>query len=214
MTEGGRSVVSAVVAAAASLCLLAGCGTTAALPAGPTDAEREAAIGAELDRQWDLTGLEGIHPRPLVVDGDLVSADVWNTSLGSCLDSLGLHGFFYEEERGLVRTDGGRADPEQMLQWYQCLAKYPSVVVLTAGQLEYIHHYYTSWLVPCLGFRGHPVGEVPAAADLMTRAGFTMHVWNPYLEFTFVGGEEEYWDALAACPPTTPGIDGWSESFG
>jgi hypothetical protein len=206
----GRGSHFAVVAAAASLCLLAGCATTA-LPAGPTDAEREAAISAELDRQWELTGLDERYPRPARIDQELVSADVWNTSLGSCLDSLGLEGFSYEETRGLVRYDGGRADPGQLLDWYECLAKYPSVLVLSADQLEYIHHYYTSWLVPCLGFRGYEVAEVPAASDLMMSGGFTSQVWSPYSTVT-LATDEEYREVIAACPPTVPGVDGWSES--
>jgi hypothetical protein len=216
MTEGGRSVVSAVVAAAASLCLLAGCGTTAALPAGPTDAEREAAVQEMLDRQWVATGLEGVFDRPERVPTAVVSADIWNGGLGDCLGASGIDTWSYSDSDGLILESGAQAEPTLQLVWYGCLAKYPGVHTFSAEQLEYMHGYYTRWLIPCLAYQGYRIsGSVPAPSALVIGDDPFSSVWNPYFAITpNITTQEEYVRLGEICPSTTPGIEGWDDLFG
>jgi hypothetical protein len=198
-----------LAAAAASILLLAGCGARD-VPDGPSDAQIEAAARAALDRQWRLSGLEGIVVQPDYVPKPIVTDREWSRLMLECMDHAGISQWGYDEGSGLF-IEGAQPTASEQLAFYWCFAEYPKVDLVSDDQLDFIYDYYARWLIPCLESRGFNVMNAPsrkAFADADPAIG----PWNPYRAL------EQYPDTLVAmqdladqCAPTVAGIAGWSE---
>ena len=203
-------VVSAVVASAL---LLAGCTGHPAPPAEPTAAEEAAAVQAAVDRQWQASGLDGRVERPEPPTGQVASVSESGPTLSECLQDAGITSWGYSDLDGMVRGDGARASDEEQLVFYSCYARYPQVVVFSAEQRAFIYDYYARTNIPCLGFHGYEISDVPDRESFVSSAadlGGTW-LWSPMSSMVTQPDTEEEWDRLQRdCPFTTPGIDGWS----
>jgi hypothetical protein len=204
-----------VVAAAASVLMLPamlvlGFRFERDVPAGPGDARLEAAVRTELDRQWQLSGLQGIVVRPDYVPAPIVTDRQWNGLMLDCMDRAGVGQWGYDEGSGLF-VEGARPSASDQLAFYWCFAAYPRVELLSAEQLDFVYDYYQRWLIPCLEVRGYNVMNAPTRKAFV-EADPDLDQWGPYgaLErypATFGGLER----LAEQCERTVPGIAGWSE---
>ena len=199
-----------LVAAAASVVALCSCGFSRDEPTGPAEADVAASVQARLDRQWELSDLEGIIVRPETTFERIVSPNEWGDVMSECMHEAGIHGWGYSAASGLF-LEGGRASASDQLAFYWCFASFPTVDLLSEQQLDYIYDYYAHWLTPCLEAHGYNVMNAPTR-ESFREAPPSRGRWNPYASL------EEYPRSLAAsarlraaCAPTLPGIVGWSE---
>lgn len=187
------------------------------MPRGLSAAQRTAAVNAEIDRQWQLTGLEGVVARPDRIDPRIVAADSWGSGLSDCLNDSGVTSFGYDDSRGFssVNDDGSttRLDAAAQLVWYSCFAKYPIVDLLSKAQRNYIYDYYETWLVPCLNSKGYRVVDPPTRAEFLVESnnGIGSQVWNPIWSIDSPRTEAGQAVLQRECPMTTPGVEGWSQ---
>jgi hypothetical protein len=202
-----------VVIVAATLALT-GCTAERALPREPTEEEVAAAIEAALDVQWEASGLDGVVDRP---DVTAPEPDPAATGLATCVSSLGMESYGWSDDSGLVLDTGERGSDEQQLAFYECFARFPTVTVFSAEQRDVIYDYYARSLVPCLGLHGYALRPVltRAAFEAEYERGARGWIWSPYYSLVSppltVGRNA---DLVRACPPTVPGIDGWSAQGG
>ena len=206
-----RAVLVSVVVASAIL--LGGCTPQLVPPAGPTESERRAVVQRALDRQWAATGLEGRVQRPEPDAAMLIADTVYDLELGECVGDAGITSWYFDSGTGLVLGDGTRAPDEQQLAYYTCFVRHPEVIVLSVVQREFIYDYYARRHIPCLGFHGYEVTSVPTresfvAGDADSAGNW---VWSPESALSSFPTTQEAWERLTRdCPPTTPGVEGWS----
>jgi hypothetical protein len=199
-----------VASVLALVCGSTGCSATRRLPDGPSEAEVRAAVKERIDRQWMLSGLDGVRPRPLIAVQKVQQSGQWNPELGVCLREAGIRDWGYSPHEGL-RIQNAVANPEQQMMMYICFARYPAVDVLSTDQIDYIYDYFVRWLVPCLELHGYQVGDAPTRAIFAARAVAGDGLWNPYHALTrFPGSPEEQSRLLEECQPTVEGVPGWS----
>jgi hypothetical protein len=199
-----------MAAAAASVLLLCSCGFSRDEPAGPSDAEIAASVQARLDRQWELSHLEGIIVRPETSFERIVSPNEWGEVMTECMHRAGIHSWGYNGTSGLF-IERTRATASDQLAFYWCFASYPTIDLLTRQQLDYIYDYYAHWLTPCLEANGYNVINAPTR-EAFRKASPAVGRWNPYSNL------QRYPPTLDSrarlrdrCAPTLPGIEGWSE---
>lgn len=208
-----RTLAFGSTAAAASVLLglvLSGCSIARGVPDGPSDAQVVAAVKARLDRQWRLSGLEGIVERPRFEFRPIVGTTQWASRLGECMADAEIVDWGYDAGDGLF-IPGDVPSASQQLQFYWCFEKYPTIDLLTREQTDFIYDYYAHWLIPCLESSGLNVMNAPSRAAFRA-PDRSIERWSPY------GSLERYPPAGPAralitqrCPPTVPGIEGWSE---
>ena len=189
---------------------MTGCALERRAPEGQSPEVVAAAVEAGLDRQWKLSGLEGVVVRPRFQPRPVIGAGQWASEVGRCMAASGIMNWGYDPDEGLF-IPGDTPTTSEQLQFYWCFERYPTVDVLTPAQIDFIYDYYMRWLIPCLESSGYDVTSAP------TRTAFrdadpALERWNPYValqRYPATAGERA---ALAArCAPTLPGIDGWSE---
>ena len=190
--------------------LMAGFQFERTVPAGPSEAQLETAVRADLDRQWRLAGLEGIVVRPDYVSAPIVAERDWDRLMLDCMDRAGVGQWGYDEGSGLF-VEGGEPTASDQLAFYWCYAAYPKVDLVSAQQLDFIYDYYQRWLIPCLEIRGYNVMNAPSR-DAFVDAEPGGEQWGPYGSLerypaTFSGLER----LAEECGRTVPGIAGWSE---
>jgi hypothetical protein len=208
MTSRGF-LVGAVVASAL---LLVGCTAQQPPPAEPTPAEIASATREAIDRHWTATGLEGRVPRPDVTEGQLIADQPVGAELGQCVASAGIASW-YSDDSGLMIGDGTRGTDEQQLAYYSCYARYPELIVFSAEQREFIYDYYARTYIPCLGFHGYAPSDAPSRESFVSGGSDTGDgwLWSPDSVLPAYPETQEEWEQLYRdCPPTTPGIEGWS----
>jgi len=209
--SGRRAAAAAAVVAALAAATLTGC-TTQPVPAGPSDSDIAAYYAASSDALWQSMAFGPDVERPVIVDVQPVSREVWATRVADCMNGAGYSN--YSEQGGglsVVSADGSYGDDEaaqERLAVFTCQELYPieahSAGVLSTPQLRYIYRYYVRFLAPCLESRGYDLGEVPPGDAFLEQGN--VGVWNPYW-----GAITRHTDDLAAlqveCPPMPPGID-------
>ena len=191
-----------------------GCTATTAAPKALTEGELDALVRAELDRQWEFTGLDGVVPRPVVEVEKAGSIDGFQPEFGQCMSDAGFSGWG-TGPRGLdmstVNPDGAATTQQQQLDYYGCLARFPGVDRLSTEQLDFVYDYYTGWLVPCLGQQGHAVTDVPSREEFHDSRELMGWRWTPYSALAAPPTNETvYGRLLSICEPTIPGMEGWS----
>jgi hypothetical protein len=199
-----------VAAAAASVLLLCACGFSRDEPVGPSDADIAASVQARLDRQWELSDLEGIIVRPETTFERIVSPDEWGDVMSECMHRAGIHSWGYNSQSGLF-VESARVSASDQLAFYWCFASFPTIDLLSAQQLDYIYDYYAHWLTPCLEANGYAVMNAPTRKAFRD-ASPAVGRWNPYSsleEYPATPGSSAR--LRERCAPTLPGIEGWSE---
>lgn len=210
-----RTLLFAIAAAVASVLmlpavLLLGFRFDEPPPAGPAQVELEAAVRAELDRQWRFSELEGIVERPDFVPAPIVTDREWNRLMLECMDRAGVAQWGYADGSGLF-IEGALPTASDQLSFYWCFAAYPKVNLVSDRQRDFIYDYYASWLIPCLETSGFDVMNAPTRQAFIDQAP-ELGVWNPYRALDHYPRTRDSIDALTArCAPTIPGIAGWSE---
>ncbi|MCU1544500.1 MAG: hypothetical protein JWM50_2365 [Microbacteriaceae bacterium] len=210
-----RGVVAIAALAVTGAMMLTGCTPSRGMPAAPTDAEVDAAVQSLLDMQWAATGLEGVVERP-TLEAERTS-DQWSPGMDECVSEMGIASYGWSSTDGFALGSGEQATDAQQLAFYECVARYPAVTVLSHEQRDYIHDYYARTLVPCLGLHGYAMSFLPerdsfVAGTADQDAGWT---WSPYAALRQPPMTEEANAELTReCPPTLPGIDGWSSEAG
>jgi len=180
------------------------------VPAGPGDAQLEAAVRSELDRQWRLSGLEGIVVRPDYVAAPIVTDRQWGRLMLECMDRAGVAQWGYDEGSGLF-IEGARPTTSDQLAFYWCFAAYPRVDEVSDAQLDFVYDYYQRWLIPCLESRGYNVMNAPSRKAFVD-SDPALGDWNPYRALERYPGTFAELEVLAEnCERTLPGIAGWSE---
>ena len=206
-----------VALAALVVVTVSGCSATTAPPVGPSEAELNERVHAELDRQWKLTGLDGIVPRPEVEVEKISSIDGFSEEFGQCMTDAGFTGWGVSEaglDMASVNPDGAATTPEQQLAYYGCTARFPGVDKLSVAQMDFVYDYYQRWLIPCIEQQGYEVIGAPSRDDFYASREQTGWQWSPYSGLTHPPTTNEGYASLQrACRPTIPGIDGWSEQF-
>jgi hypothetical protein len=203
---------AALATAVLAVVALAGC-TTQPLPEGPSDSDIAEYYAASSDARWQSMAFDPAVERPVVVDVQPVSLELWASRIADCMNSAGYQA--YSEQGGglsITATDSTAGtvvqSTEEKLALYACQELYPiesdATGVLSTPQLQYIYRYYVRFLLPCLESRGYDVGDVPPADAFVEQGNFG--VWSPYW-----GDITRDTDVLAAlqfeCPPMPPGID-------
>jgi hypothetical protein len=173
----------ALGAAVASVALCAGCASTVAPPAGPTDEDALAFAQQMLDDTYEARSLYDERLTSAPLSGD--SYDTWNAEISDCLLDAGYPDLFvgwgfrgYELYSNSGTTTSYSADRAM----YRCVAGDPldarTVGMLyTASQREYVWDYYERWVLPCLNSR-HILVENAPSRDYFMRE--TMYLWSPY----------------------------------
>ena len=199
-----------LAAAAASVLALCSCGFSRSEPAGPSDAEIEAAVQAKLDRQWTLSRLQGIVVRPKTAHERVVTPGEWGDRMSECMEDMGIDSWGYNSGSGLF-IEGTVPTASDQLAFYQCFARYPTLDLLSKDQLDYIYDYYAHWLTPCIEANGYNVMNAPTRKAFVG-APRALGRWNPYVTIeTYPATLEESSRLHERCPATLPGIEGWSE---
>ena len=205
-----------VTSAAASAILLGalfgvtGCSLESPAPVGPSQEQITAVVKARLDRQWRLSGLEGIIVRPRFEYRPVIGASQWAPKISECMAESGVVGWGYDASEGLF-IPGDTPTTSEQLQFYWCFEKYPTVDLLTRAQVDYIYQYYVRWLIPCLESSGYNVMNAPSRRAFRS-ADPSIERWNPYRSLERYPSSPEARAVIAArCSPTVPGIEGWSE---
>lgn len=199
-----------VVAALALAACLAGCTAGTSLPSGRSQAEIDALVAVELDRQWELTGLDGVAPRPVMAVERLSGINTTFAGIGDCMMDAGFSSWGFDDT-GLTVAEGA-PEPEQQLAYYECNARFPAVNPLSADEMHFVYDYYQKWLIPCLGFRGYTVLDPPERGVFTRGADDGWATWSPYWALEpYPATAEEYEEITAVCPPTRQGVPGWSQ---
>jgi hypothetical protein len=197
-------------AALAVLCGVTGCALERHAPVGQSVAEVDAAVKARLDRQWELSGLEGLVVRPRFQPRPVLGASQWAPEVGRCMAVSGIMNWGYDPDEGLF-IPGHTPTTSEQLQFYWCFERYPTVDLLNRAQIDFIYDYYQRWLIPCLENSGYDVIGAPSRAAFHDTDPSTER-WNPYGSLGRYPATSGARAALAAkCSPTVPGIEGWSE---
>lgn len=196
---------------------MSGCSATTPPPVGPTEAELNATVRAELDRQWQFTGLDGVVPRPVLEVESIGTENGISVEFGECMSAEGFQSWGFSSDSGLQLSGTASSDAEptveQQLAYYRCNARFPLVDTLTAGQLDFIYDYYQRWLIPCIESAGYPVAAPPTRKNFVTAEPEYGWRWEPYSALGEYPGDAQYAALRAECKPTIPGIEGWSHKF-
>jgi hypothetical protein len=198
---------AALVVAAATASLLGGGPVPVQAPASLSERDLHVLVQTELDRKWELTGLEGTVARP----GAVPNLDRDRAALGlgmmDCMNQSGISAFSFDDD-GLLDVDGRAPVASETLAWFTCSARNPRVDYLSGAQKDYIYDYYVEWLLPCLGIHGHTLHSLPSRSAFHETASL---LWNPYYSVTDPPESPAAQTELEAdCAPTVPGIPGWS----
>ncbi|WP_411700133.1 hypothetical protein [Conyzicola sp.] len=205
-----RVAAAAASVLALSTLVLGGCSLQRDLPRALTDAQLEAAVRAQLDRQWRLSDLQGVVVRPAFEPRPIVTEREWGRLMTECMDRAGIPQWGYDDGTGLF-VEGGTPSASDQLAFYWCFAEYPTVDLLTRDQLDFVYDYYARWLIPCLETRGFNVQNAPTREAFAT-AHPPMGRWNPYRALEDLPSDPHALRQLQRdCPPTLLGIPGWSE---
>lgn len=215
-----RAVLIATAAAVAAL--VCGCTSQPPAPAPLTAAQKAKVVRTEVDRQWLMTGLDGVVPRPPAPESPSVGGFPGQTGLYTCLDDAGLSQWGYDDSDGfgLYGATGElehAKEPAQQLAWFACFSRFPAVSLLSQAERDAIYDYYSTWLVPCLESQGYHLAGAPTRAQFVTGLDYTTgaQVWNPYWALTdYPHLEADLVELQNACAPTVPGIEGWSSAGG
>jgi len=173
----GRALLAIAV-----LLLLTGCVPTREIPpAGATDAEVETYMTTIDDSLWATAQLAD-QLRPPVVEHVFIDQEDWFSTLTGCMTDLGYSGYDVESVGGRLYV-ANLNDPEaERIDWYVCQATYqvdPRAYGFMSGDmLDFLYHYNTTVLVPCLEGHGVHVSDIPSPTEAAiggSRAG-----WNPY----------------------------------
>lgn len=203
------SRIVAVVAAAASLWLLAGCAPAPA-PVPLTATQRVARLHAGFDSYWKTIADE--YPdavRPEVSIVQIQAGANLAQLLRSCLRSAGVTGMSVSSD-GTIGVDRATTHPSvqelerQEIALYTCSVRYPRRDLydsfLSDSQLGALWEYYVGFLEPCLEFSGHAVSVAPGRAAFIS--GYYEGVrWNPYNGISFASNRLGDRDILRRCPP-------------
>jgi hypothetical protein len=164
-----------LLAAAVIALALAGC-TQVAEPPQPTDAELDAYILEQQDRQWYEYGSpQFVRPE---VQSQLVEPNKYNDPDESCGAGV----------VSIIDIDGGivsvTAVPSSETAQYECHVaqiSYPSSVeYYTSDQLGFLYDYYRDVLVPCLQMQGLVVTYAPTREEFSSAPGLVP--WDPYTQ--------------------------------
>lgn len=208
-----RNRALVIAAAVASALLLSGCTAQQRAPAPPTETEIAAAVDVALDRQWAATGLEGRVPRPDIDVEQIMSAREAGVGMGECVSEAGIVSWGWSETGFTAGSTGGRGTDDDQLIFYSCFARFPEVLVITGAQRDFIYDYYASTYIPCLGLHGYDVVDAPTRADFVSGAadqGLNW-MWSPDSTLrVYPDSSADYEKMYSDCPPTVPGIEGWS----
>ena len=205
-----RAVLAGVLVASALA--LAGCTSPSPAPAEPTPAEIAAATRAAIDRHWEASGLEGVVTRPGVTDGQLIADQPFGAELGECVAAAGITSWYSDGTR-MMLSDGSRGSDEQQLAYYSCYARYPELTVFSRAQREFVYDYYARSYIPCLGLHGYPPQSAPSREDFLSGEADLgdSWLWSPDTALSAFPETTQEWERLYRdCPPTIPGVEGWS----
>jgi len=196
--------------------ILTGC-TSQPLPQGPSDAEVAQYYSDFSDARWEAMGFGDGIERPVIVDPQPISRDLWASRMASCMNGAGYAS--YSEQGGGLTVTGTDPAPDQSalataenatqerLAMYTCQELYPVVgeqgEVFSTAQLRYIYGYYVRFLVPCLESRGYTIDDVPPRDAFLEQGN--IGVWNPYWG-AFSQNADELAALQVACPPMPPGM--------
>ena len=207
-----------MLVAAIALAALSGCTATTALPEPLSDTELDERVTAELDRQWEFTGLDGVVERPQPPVEKVTSIDGFSAEFSQCMADAGFAAWGVSE-RGLdmtmVNSDRAPSTPEQQLSFYRCTARFPGVDTLSPAQQDFVYDYYRSWLIPCIELQGYEITAPPTREGFHTSRADVGWQWAPYGALVDPPGNDVEWSALQRrCAPTVPGLEGWSDPYG
>jgi hypothetical protein len=197
------------IAAALLVVALAGCTATRELPEGPSQAELDVFGQEQSDDAWAGSGLLGVLSRPEVDVVAEVARDDWARVIASCMKHAGFED--YRANSGMLLSRDVPADlaTEHSLALYVCRAQYPledsRQRLLSSAELDYVYDYYLSFLVPCLGFHGFLVDDVPTREAFLTAGGIGW--WTPYASGQPVTRRVDVGELDSSCPAFPPGID-------
>jgi hypothetical protein len=201
---GPRALVAALLVAT-----LAGCVSPTALPDGPSQAELDLSGRKQSDEAWAMSGLAGVQSRPAVEVVAEVARDDWARVIASCMKHAGFEQYRANSGMLLSREVPAELANEHSLALYVCRAQYPLETsrqrLLSSAELDYVYDYYLRFLVPCLGFHGFLVDDVPTREAFLTAGGTGW--WTPYSSGQPVTRRVDLTGLDSACPAFPPGID-------
>ena len=171
----------AILGAAASVLLLAGCATATPIPPGLTDAEADEVVTEHLAETWTLINRGEYREMPTFERISFTDPDTWSSAQVSCLVAAGIDA---TEVSGGFSVRGGDFSQSQIADaQITCLGEYPvdprAQGYLSAPQLLYAYDYFTQRLAPCLHLLGY---TTPLPPDRLAYAGQVRAgiVWTPY----------------------------------
>lgn len=149
-------------------------------PPALSAASRQALLKADLDRQWQETGLPDAN-RPNVDVVRFTTLFDWAEASADCLQRDGWDAA--AEDGGLSATEP--ADPAQANAMryavYVCYAKYPMdprfSVPLNESQLRYLYRYYTTTMRDCVRKQGYEISDPPSESTFVEN--YQRNAWTP-----------------------------------
>jgi hypothetical protein len=166
-----RSRVTAAVAAA--LCLaaaLSGCAASSTpLPPDPTEAEIDAIMAEEVERQVKTNAVSFPEVWEAVEFERFVSSEEMPVVLDECFTGFGAEGIGVFSADGSYSMGTGVMGEFESVVMNACTLAYPDEyqkpLVQTDEQLEYSYNYNVSFVVPCLRAAGYAVESPPSREE-------------------------------------------------
>jgi hypothetical protein len=193
----------------AIVALLAGCAPQHTTPEGLSDAEVKAIYDAQQLQMW-----ESYHQGETPPDVEFVRyLDPESGSVRTeCMAEANIPGFSVTEEGWWsfqstdLATDRLFADAQ-----YICALKYPpdpsnsdQMGLFSDAELDFIYHYMTDRLVPCVRLMGYSLREVPTRDAFMSSSPYLG--WSVYDAMLPLPQSIEEWGRVdARCPPSPVG---------
>jgi hypothetical protein len=186
-----RSRVTAAVAAALCLAVaLSGCAASSTpLPPGPTEAEIDAIMAEEVERQVKTNAVSFPEVWEAVEFERFVSSEEMPVVLDECFTGFGAEGIGVFGADGSYSMGTGVMGEFESVVMNACTLAYPDEyqkpLVQTDEQLEYSYNYNVSFVVPCLRAAGYAVESPPSREEYRDLAFAGVWAWSPYNSMNF-----------------------------
>jgi hypothetical protein len=207
-----RSRVTAAVAAALCLAVaLSGCAASSTpLPPGPTEAEIDAIMAEEVERQVKTNAVSFPEVWEAVEFERFVSSEEMPVVLNECFTGFGAEGIGVFGADGSYSMGTGVMGEFESVVMNACTLAYPDEyqkpLVQTDEQLEYSYNYNVSFVVPCLRAAGYAVESPPSREEYRDLAFASDRRWSNY-QFDAPELMEGQQQLRERCPPYPEGME-------
>jgi len=202
------------VTAAATLCLaiaLSGCAASSTpLPPGPTEAEIDAIMAEEVERQVKTNAVSFPEVWNAVEFERFVSSEEMPVVLDECFTGFGVDDMVTFGADGSYSVGTSAMGEFESTVMNACTLAYPDEyqkpLIQTDEQLEYSYNYNVAFVVPCLRAAGYAVESAPSREDYLGLAYAGVWAWSPYNSMNFAS-DRRWSNYRFDAPELTEGLE-------